>query len=464
MNTRSLKFRLITWYAGWLTILFVIFGVFVYASLAHYLEMALREALVRRARQIADTVGRSSADATILAHEIQSHFAPEANSRFTRAIVNGVVTYTSGSPADGSFDPATVPLPRRIEHEESYDRRTLPDGTVLLIAAVSRTTGSKVVLAEEGYSVTPMQATLHAWVVALIVGLALLVLVAILGGALLVQRALHPVDRIISSAERISSRNLSERLHVPQTRDEFERLSTALNNMIRRLDEAFQQIQRFLADASHELRTPLTIIQGELEAIVVKMEMQRDVRDIAGSALEEVDRLKKIVEGLFALSRLDAGEAQENCITFDLGALASSTADQMSLLVEDKNISIACHCAEKVIVYGDRARLKQVLVNLLDNAIKYTPAGGNIKVRVTTHEGKALLEVSDNGVGIPDAALPHVFDRFFRVDKARSRELGGAGLGLSIVKSIVTAHHGQVVAESKEGQGTRFSVELPLAT
>jgi heavy metal sensor kinase len=320
------------------------------------------------------------------------------------------------------------------------------------------------VLAEEGYSVTPMQATLHAWVVALIVGLALLILVAILGGALLVQRALHPVDRIISSAERISSRNLSERLHVPQTRDEFERLSTALNNMIRRLDEAFQQIQRFLADASHELRTPLTIIQGELEAIVVKMEMQRDVRDIAGSALEEVDRLKKIVEGLFALSRLDAGEAQENCITFDLGALASSTADQMSLLVEDKNISIACHCAEKVIVYGDRARLKQVLVNLLDNAIKYTPAGGNIKVRVTTHEGKALLEVSDNGVGIPDAALPHVFDRFFRVDKARSRELGGAGLGLSIVKSIVTAHHGQVVAESKEGQGTRFSVELPLAT
>jgi heavy metal sensor kinase len=274
---------------------------------------------------------------------------------------------------------------------------------------------------------------------------------------------LHPVDRIISSAERISSRNLSDRLPVSHTRDEFERLSTALNNMIRRLEEAFQQTQRFLADASHELRTPLTIIHGELEAVMQKAEGTREVRELAGSALEEVEGLKKIVEGLFTVCRLDAGEAQENSSTFDLGALAAGTADQMSLLVEDKNISIACHCSEKVAVNGDRARLKQVIVNLLDNAIKYTPAGGRIEVRVSARDGKACLEVADNGIGIPPAALPHIFDRFFRVDKARSRELGGAGLGLSIVKSICAAHAGRGAVQSKEGVGRRVTVERPLA-
>jgi len=463
LNTRSLKFRLIAWYAGWLTVLFVVFGIFVYASLAHYLKEALREALARRARQVADIVLRSSLDTATLGQEIQKHFAPEANNRFTRALINGSVIYVAGPPADGSFNPQAVPLPKASSEEETFDRRALPDGTVLLIVVATRTSGGRTVVAEEGFSVAPMEATLHAWLVALIVGLALLILVAVIGGTLLVQRSLQPVDRIIDTAERISSRNLSDRLPVPNTRDEFERLSTALNNMIRRLDDAFQQTQRFLADASHELRTPLTIIHGELEAVIQKTEGTREVRDLAGSALEEVDGLKKIVEGLFTVCRLDAGEAQENSTTFDLGALAAGTADQMSLLVDDKNISIACHLPEKVLVNGDRARLKQVIVNLLDNAIKYTPNGGHIEVRVLRRDGKASLEVADNGIGIPSTALPHIFDRFFRVDKARSRELGGAGLGLSIVKSICAAHAGRVLVESREGEGSRFTVELPIA-
>jgi heavy metal sensor kinase len=463
LNTRSLKFRLISWYAGWLTVLFVVFGIFVYASLAHYLKDSLREALARRARQVADIVLRSSIDTRVLGQEIQKNFAPEANNRFTRALVNGEIIYVSGAPADGSFKPELVPLPAATGEEESFGRRTLPDGTVLLVVMVQRTAGAKRVTAEEGYSVAPLEATLHAWVMALIVGLALLILVAVLGGALLVQRSLQPVDRIISSAERISSRNLSDRLPVPDTEDEFERLSTSLNNMIRRLDEAFQQTQRFLADASHELRTPLTIVHGELEVISNRPEAGRDVRALATSALEEVGRVKNIVEGLFAVSRLDAGEAQEKTTDFDLGNLAVSTADQMSLLIEDKNLSIVCHCSERVVVHGDPARVKQVIVNLLDNAIKYTPSGGKIEVRAGKRSGKAWLEVSDDGIGIPAASLPHIFERFYRVDKARSRELGGAGLGLSIVKSIVAAHNGQVTADSTEGRGTRFTVELPLA-
>jgi len=278
----------------------------------------------------------------------------------------------------------------------------------------------------------------------------------------LVKRALLPVDRIAASAERISSQNLSERLPVAQTGDELERLSLALNRMIERLDSAFLYSRRFVADASHELRTPLTVLKGELESLVQQPEFTSDWRDRVGSALEEVDRLSQIVEGLFAISRLDAGEAASEWLALDLAQLTEATVDQMSLLADDKGINVTCEASTGVWVEGDRARLKQVVVNLLDNAIKYTPQGGQVSLTVSTRDGQAVLEVTDNGIGIPPESLPRVFERFFRVDDARSRQQGGAGLGLSIVKSICTAHHGRVEASSNPGRGSRFRVELPL--
>jgi signal transduction histidine kinase len=232
--------------------------------------------------------------------------------------------------------------------------------------------------------------------------------------------------------------------------------------MIERLDAAFQHSRRFVADASHELRTPLTVIRGELESVVQHSPLEAEWRDRLGSVLEEVDRLASIVEGLFAISRLDSGEAAAEWVKFDLAQLAASTADQMGLLAEDKKIQVTCSDAQEVWVEGDRARMKQVIVNLLDNAIKYTPPGGAVALRVNAQDSKAVLEVTDTGVGIAPELLPKVFERFFRVDPARSREQGGAGLGLSIVKSICTAHHGRVEASSTPGQGSRFRVELPL--
>jgi signal transduction histidine kinase len=176
-----------------------------------------------------------------------------------------------------------------------------------------------------------------------------------------------------------------------------------------------------------------------------------------------VERLGKIVEGLFALSRLDAGEAQAETIDFDLARLAVTTTEQMALLAEDKSISLIANSGEAVFVRGDSSRLKQVIVNLVDNAIKYTLPGGQVKVSVRAEGNSAVLEVKDNGIGIPKRDLPHIFERFYRVDKARSRELGGAGLGLSIVKSICTAHNAEIHVESVEKQGTTFTVRLPLA-
>src|SRR5262249_38887438 len=211
-----------------------------------------------------------------------------------------------------------------------------------------------------------------------------------------------------------------------------------------------------------ELRTPLTILRGELEGLVQQPHLTDEWRIRLGSALEEVDRLAHIVEGLFAISRLDAGEAAAEWRPFDLAQLAASTADQMSLLAEDKQIKVSCTASKSVWVEGDRARVKQVVVNLLDNAIKYTPPGGAVNLSVGPENRTAVLEVQDTGIGISPELLPRVFERFFRTDKARSREQGGAGLGLAIVKSICAAHHGSVGATSTPGRGSRFRVELPL--
>jgi len=202
-------------------------------------------------------------------------------------------------------------------------------------------------------------------------------------------------------------------------------------------------------------------MRGELEVMLEQADGAPELQDRIASTLEEVARLAKIVEGLFALSRLDAGEAQAEWVRVDLAKLAATTAEQMGLLAEDKGIAISFESAGEVIVHGDRGRLKQVIVNLLDNAIKYTPSGGRVLIRTGIRQGTAFLEVVDTGVGIPAAAIPRVFDRFFRVDEARSRAEGGAGIGLSIVKSITTAHGGTVSVESEGQRGTRFHIEFP---
>jgi heavy metal sensor kinase len=285
---------------------------------------------------------------------------------------------------------------------------------------------------------------------------------AVVSGYWLMRRSLQPVDEITKRAEGITSTNLSERLPVIRTGDELDRLSVSLNRMIERLDQAFQHINRFSADASHELRTPLTILQLELEGIAQSHRLNPSLTDQIGSALEETHRMSHIVENLLAISRLDAGEVKMDKTRLDLGQLAASTAEQMRLLAEEKLIQFRINVAANIHVEGDRSRLQQVIVNLIANAIKYTQEVGEVEVNVRADRGTAVLEVSDNGVGISAQALPHVFERFYRADKARSRNSGGAGLGLAIVKAICTAHGAEIKVSSKEGYGSRFTVELPL--
>jgi len=466
MNTRSIHFRLTVWYAGLLTAAFALLGALLFFELKDYLEDNLLAAQARRAEQIAETLlaGVNQTGEPYVVDEVKALYAPEVNDRFIRITrKDGGVLYASGAPNDQSFDPNEVPAMASSPTRGAARKQTLPDGRTLLIAAFRAPMaagGSYVV--EVGASPLPIEKMLDHLLLLLGLGLPVVVLIAVSGGYVLVRRALAPVDQIANTAEVITQHNLSERLPVARSGDELERLSIGLNHMITRLDDAFQNSKRFVADASHELRTPLTVLRTELENLVRNARLSTDHRDRLGSLLEEVERLTKIVERLFALSRLDAGEAQTEWVPFDLGELAATTADQMALLAEDKRIAISCEAAQRAMVEGDRARLKQVVVNLLGNAIQYTPEGGAVHLKVHASNGRVVLEVADTGIGIPTESVPHVFDRFFRVDQTRSRE-GGAGLGLAIVKSICNAHGGTVEVESAVGRGSRFSVKLPSA-
>jgi heavy metal sensor kinase len=466
MNTRSLSFRLVTWYAGLLTLVFIFLGVLTLVFLRHYLEANVLDTQERRARQIADTivasVGRTGEGR--VGPEIEELYSPEANDRFIRVTSNdGRVIYASGAPKDGSFVPARVALPARTTRNDLLRKVTLP-GNDLLVAAYRYVAGGGASYwVEVGASSEPTDATVSQVLLMLGVGLPIAVCVAVAGGFVLVRRALKPVDRLSQKAAQITQHNVTERLPLMHTGDELERLSLSLNLMITRLEDAINSSKQFVADASHELRTPLAVLRGELEELAQNTQLTAQTCETLGSMLEEVDRLAEIVEGLLALSRLDTGEGKTDWVRFDLAELVVTTADQMSLLAEDKSIKVVCEAPESVIIEGDRSRLKQVVVNLLDNAIKYTPDGGRITLKITRENGYAMLDVADEGVGIPAEALPHVFKRFFRVDGSRSRDRGGVGLGLSIVKSICDAHGARVDVSSVPGRGSVFRIRQPLA-
>ncbi len=471
MNTRSIRFRLTVWYAGLMAGLLLLFGASTYLGLRQYLNWSLKESLRNQARQIGENFlidVRTSGENYVIS-EINEHYAPELNNRYVRVTrADGSVLYASGKPKEGGFDPSSLAILNPAINREFTREEHLQDGAggelLIFTLPYAARDGSRFLI-EVGANYEQVEGVLHGLLIALALGLPLTVMVAIGGGYLLMRRALKPVDEITRSAEQITSRNLSRRLPAPKSGDEIERLSIALNQMIERLDESFQYVQRFTADASHELRTPLTVLRGELEAIAQRPQqlgLDVEARETISSLLEETERLSRIVESLLAISRLDAGEAQMERVNFDLAELATTTTEQMRLLADDKNVALVCEMKGAVEVEGDRARLKQVMVNLLDNAIKYTSEGGEARVSVRNENAHALLEVTDTGIGIPAEALPHLFERFYRVDKARSRQMGGAGLGLAIVKSIVTAHGGRITVESVEGSGSRFRVELPL--
>jgi two-component system OmpR family sensor kinase len=316
-----------------------------------------------------------------------------------------------------------------------------------------------------GHSLEALRSARRHALIVLGIAIPVALLLGSFGGLLLANQALSPVDRITSAAERIAKGDLAERVPVPEKMDEIGRLAATFNHMISRLQAAFERQKQFTSDASHELRTPLAVMRGEIEITLRRDRPPDEYKRVLTSNLEEILRLTRLIEDLLMLARGDSGQVELRCEPMDLGKLCQQMTEYITPLAAQREQILTYNSAKaEVIVNADMQRIKQLLLNLLDNAIKYTEPGGKITLSLMTEDKQAVITVSDTGRGIPNEDLPHIFERFFRRSaKTSDRSASGFGLGLSIVKWIVDSHGGKIETKSQTGKGTDFIVKLPLS-
>ena len=293
----------------------------------------------------------------------------------------------------------------------------------------------------------------------------LLLLISIGGAYVIAGRALRPIDGIINEVQAITDgRSLHRRLPSASAGDELERLTTTLNEMMERLERSFTALRRFTADASHELKTPLTVLRSGVERAVRARDVPRDTLETLEEVLQEINRMTELVDTLLTLARVDEGRVPLHREPVNLGEIVEETRETGELLAEPAGLTLDVQVPrEPIVAPVDRTRIRQLLLNLLTNAVKYTPPGGRVRLRLDSAPGWAVLNVADTGIGIAPGDLPLIFDRFWRADIARTRtgERAGAGLGLAICKWIAEAHGGSIEVHSRPGRGTAFTVKLP---
>ena len=324
--------------------------------------------------------------------------------------------------------------------------------------------GGRAVVLRVSRSETRLRTQLWEILVVLVLGFPIVVALAGLGGYWLARGALAPIDHLASEARRITAERLHERLSVPNQHDEIGRLAGVINEAFARLESSFDQLRRFTADASHELRTPLAVIRGIGEAGLGETRTPAEYKEAMGSMLEEVDRLTNLVDTLLRLSHGDAGTVRLSRSVFDLGQLARDVAASLGILAEERSQRLRVDAPDGVSVIADRLVLREAITNIVDNAIKYSPRASSITVRVDTSGSNAQIAITDEGPGIATPDRERIFDRFFRLDEARSREHGGAGLGLAIAKWAVEVNGGHVTVDAGANGGSVFCIILPLGT
>ena len=317
-------------------------------------------------------------------------------------------------------------------------------------------------LVQVGTSLKVVVDTLKNLQIILLTAVPAVLLLTALIGRFIARRALKPVAKITQTAKDIGSgANLSQRISVPEVKDEIGQLALTFNSMMDRLESSFTQMRQFSSDASHELRTPLTVLKGQSELALGKERKPEEYQEVISSNLEEVQYMSKVLEDLFLLSKSDENQIALDCESVDLKLLVEEVSKHAEIIAAEKNIKIMIAYLEGVQVYGDPVRLRQMIWNVVVNGIKYTQHDGEVKISVQDKGDGVLIIIQDNGIGISEEDLPLVFNRFYRVDKARSRQEGGTGLGLSICKFIVGAHKGSINLKSKLGEGTKFKITLP---
>jgi heavy metal sensor kinase len=339
-----------------------------------------------------------------------------------------------------------------------------PNGVPLRVLTLPVEAGGKTYIVQLAYPLDDFYEALDRFRRILLLSSPLLLLLASAGGYWLSRRALAPVDQVTREARSISAQNLSSRLVVPRTGDELQRLSETLNGMLERLEQAFRRITQFTADASHELRTPVALMRTRAEITLRKARSEEEYRETLQQILQDLQRTSSLIENLMLLARADSGAEALERARINMVETVEQACLAGRALADAKQIRLHVELPESPVwIDGDASSLRRLFLILLDNAVKFTPPQGRIAVSLTSSDGCAVAEVRDTGIGIAAEDLPHIFERFFRADRARSRETGGAGLGLSIGKWIAEAHGGTISAASKPGEGSVFQVRIPLA-
>lgn len=294
--------------------------------------------------------------------------------------------------------------------------------------------------------------------------LPVLLLAAGLAGFFFAHKALAPIAAMTAQAELISARNLHERLPIKNAKDELGQLARVFNQLLNRLEASFDRMRAFTADASHELRTPLAIIRGEAEIALAQARTPAEYQETLAVIQDEAGHVAGLVEDLLALARADGGQRKLQLEALYLNDLVEESCRAVKILAQKRQVTLKYAHTEDIPLRGDTELLRRMVINLLDNALKYTPSGGTVQVQLARNCTHVELQIADTGMGIPAEAATQVFERFYRVDKARTRTDGGSGLGLAIVKWIAEAHQGSIKLDSQPGQGSTFRVSLPLET
>lgn len=363
-----------------------------------------------------------------------------------------------------SPDSEGIPAPATISAAASFE--TLQEGGEILrvYSKPYRSRTGRLGLIRVMDRLGDVEEPLHALRISLWFMVPLAILIAALGGSWMAGRALAPVDRITKQAQAIGAQDLASRLPHPGRADELGRLVDTLNQMFGRLERSFEAMKRFTSDASHELRSPLAVMRSTIDVVLNQPRSQEEYQTSLESLGEEVDRLRRITGDLLLLARVDAGRLELERAPLCLDLLVQEVVEAYQPIAMEKGIRLEGSEGMNIQVLGDERWLRQALVNLLDNAIKFTPAGGQVRVNLSSSVGDACIRVEDSGPGIPEEHLPRIFERFFQGDAARTRDAKqGSGLGLSITAWIVEAHRGTLIATNRaEGSGSCFTFRIPI--
>lgn len=460
----SIRARLSVSYAGALGVMLIIYVVFVYATVRERFGVEVdhrldQEVEIAEQALVRDAAGHLSWRAS---GERVDGYQTLANMLWVDVhLTDGTFVHRIAGGYSKNKDAEALPFSQRAPG--FFTTRLNSGAWIRLLQRAVEVDGIRAVV-RAAFPIEQTEREMASLLWVLVVGLPIAIGAAGFAGYWLAGRVLAPVSKMTDEAQAITAERLSARLPIVNPNDELGRLGSTFNDLFARLEESFEQLRRFTSDASHELRTPLTVIRSVGE--VALREPHHDepaYREVISTMLEESDRLTQLVQNLLTLARADSGRISLKREAFDLGELAGEAANHLRVLAEEKGQQLKVTVIALTVV-GDPSVLRQAVVNILDNAIKYSPPAGMIQVLVEMRGRDAVLEIADNGPGIAPEHRERVFDRFYRIDASRSRAEGGFGVGLAIARWAVGANGGRLEVAERVGGGSVFRITLPLAT